>query len=187
MHKNTSNPNLSSCQSKKTHLTTYFVLVMTDSSVLNSGVLPFWVQTMERWTATSSPLTSRNCNRIWALTSVSLATFGKGKKKKKTNRMREILLKVQRNMCLSSCGVCSNHPQLCFSSLQLKVGYDLSIPVLFTTREQWSILLRSKHTWHLAIMIYLWIMNKCFSFGARRKITSGYIFKTFNDSLRKWK
>lgn len=54
---------------------TYFVLVMTPSSVLNSVFLFFWVQTMDRWTAKSSPLTSRNCNRIWALTSVSWATF----------------------------------------------------------------------------------------------------------------
>lgn len=49
---------------RKQTLTTYFVLVMTDSRVLNSGFLPFWEQTMDRWTATSSPFTSRNCNRI---------------------------------------------------------------------------------------------------------------------------
>lgn len=48
---------------------------MTPSRVLNSVFLLFWVHTIDLCTAVSSPLTSRNCRRIWALTSVSWATF----------------------------------------------------------------------------------------------------------------
>lgn len=34
---------------------------------------------------------------------------------------------------------------------------------------------------------YLWVVNKRVSFGARREISSGDVFKALNDGLRKQK
>lgn len=99
---------------KKRYNSTYFVLVMTPSSVLNSVFLFFWVHTMDRWTATSSPLTSRNCNRIWALTSVSWATFS-------TNNNNEMSMRNS-----------SQHPEEYMTSQMWSVPVP---PVLFFLRQ----------------------------------------------------